>query len=82
LQKMFTVDMLSFVIFLTGILNVDATTAVKRMPVKMEHVVSPVTLERFVKFMEFVEELSEGWLRLVSYILMNIKNMAVMKTSA
>jgi len=45
--------------FLTGILNVDATTAEKDA-CKMEHVVSPVTLERFVKFMEFVESCPRG----------------------
>lgn len=45
--------------FLTGILNVDATTA-EEDACKMEHAVSPVTLERFVKFMEFVESCPRG----------------------
>ena len=45
--------------FLTGILNVDAATAEKDA-CKMEHAVSAVTLERFVKFMEFVESCPRG----------------------
>ncbi|MEA3486516.1 MAG: iron dependent repressor, metal binding and dimerization domain protein, partial [Thermodesulfobacteriota bacterium] len=45
--------------FLTGILNVDATTA-EEDACKMEHAVSPVTLERFVKFMEFVKSCPRG----------------------
>jgi DtxR family Mn-dependent transcriptional regulator len=40
--------------FLMGILNIDPKTA-EEDACKMEHVVSHVTLERFVKFMEFVE---------------------------
>ena len=51
--------------FLTGILNVDATTAEKDA-CKMEHVVSPVTLDRFVKFMKFIEACPRGgsdWLQ-------------------
>ncbi|MCD6153740.1 MAG: metal-dependent transcriptional regulator [Syntrophobacterales bacterium] len=45
--------------FLTGILNIDAKTA-EEDACRMEHVVSPVTLERFVKFMEFVETCPRG----------------------
>ena len=45
--------------FLTGILNIDPKTA-EEDACKMEHVVSPVTLERFVKFMEFVESCPRG----------------------
>ena len=45
--------------FLTGILNVDAKTA-EEDACKMEHVVSPLTLERFVKFMEFVKSCPRG----------------------
>ena len=45
--------------FLTGILNIDKKTA-EEDACKMEHVVSPVTLERFVKFMEFVETCPRG----------------------
>jgi len=51
--------------FLTGILNVDIKTA-EEDACKMEHAVSPVTLERFVKFMEFVEACPRGgsdWLQ-------------------
>jgi len=51
--------------FLTGILNVDATTA-EEDACKMEHAVSPVTLERFVMFMEFIESCPRGgsdWLQ-------------------
>ncbi|MDO9529183.1 MAG: metal-dependent transcriptional regulator [Syntrophales bacterium] len=40
--------------FLTDILNIDKETA-EEDACKMEHAVSPVTLERVVKFMEFVE---------------------------
>jgi DtxR family Mn-dependent transcriptional regulator len=40
--------------FLTGILNIDEKTA-DEDACKMEHTVSPVTLERFVKFMEFIQ---------------------------
>jgi len=45
--------------FLTGILNIDEKTA-EEDACKMEHTVSPVTLERFVKFMEFVENCPRG----------------------
>ena len=45
--------------FLTGILNVDAITA-EEDACKMEHVVSPVTLDRFIKFMEFVKTCPRG----------------------
>jgi len=45
--------------FLTTILNIDAKTA-EEDACKMEHAVSPVTLERFVKFMEFVETCPRG----------------------
>ncbi|MEA1936317.1 MAG: metal-dependent transcriptional regulator [Thermodesulfobacteriota bacterium] len=51
--------------FLMGILNIDAKTA-EEDACRMEHVVSHVTLERFVKFMEFVETCPRGgfdWLR-------------------
>jgi len=45
--------------FLMSILNIDAKTA-EEDACKMEHVVSPVTLERFVKFMEFVDTCPRG----------------------
>ena len=45
--------------FLTCILNIDPKTA-EEDACKMEHVVSSVTLERFVKFMEFVETCPRG----------------------
>ena len=45
--------------FLTGILNVDTITA-EEDACRMEHVVSPVTLEKFVKFMEFIESCPRG----------------------
>jgi Mn-dependent transcriptional regulator len=51
--------------FLTGILNIDSKTA-EEDACKMEHAVSPVTLEKFVKFMEFVKACPRGgtdWLR-------------------
>ncbi|MBN2538464.1 MAG: metal-dependent transcriptional regulator [Deltaproteobacteria bacterium] len=51
--------------FLTGILNIDPKTA-EEDACKMEHAVSPVTLEKFVKFMEFVEACPRGgsdWLQ-------------------
>ena len=51
--------------FLTGILNVDSKTA-DEDACKMEHAVSPVTLEKFVKFMEFIKACPRGgpdWLR-------------------
>lgn len=51
--------------FLTDILNIDKETAEKDA-CKMEHAVSPVTLERIVKFMEFVENCPRSgsdWLR-------------------
>ena len=51
--------------FLSDILNVDAKTA-DEDACKMEHAVSPVTLDRFVKFMEFVEDCPRGgsdWLQ-------------------
>ena len=51
--------------FLSGILNVDIKTA-EEDACKMEHAVSPVTLEKFVKFMEFVESCPRGgseWLQ-------------------
>ncbi len=51
--------------FLTDVLNIDRETA-EEDACKMEHAVSPVTLESFVKFMEFVENCPRGgsdWLQ-------------------
>jgi DtxR family Mn-dependent transcriptional regulator len=51
--------------FLIDILNIDKETA-EEDACKMEHAVSPVTLERVVKFMEFVENCPDGgseWLQ-------------------
>ena len=51
--------------FLMDILNIDAKTA-DEDACKMEHAISSETLERIVKFMEFVEECPRGgsdWLQ-------------------
>ena len=51
--------------FLTGILNIDEKTA-DEDACKMEHTVRPATLERFVKFMEFIQNCPRGgsdWLQ-------------------
>lgn len=51
--------------FLIDILNIDEETA-EEDACKMEHAVSPVTLKRVVKFMEFVENCPDGgseWLQ-------------------
>lgn len=51
--------------FLTDILNVDEKTA-EEDACRMEHAVSPVTLDRFVGFMEFIESCPRGgsdWLQ-------------------
>jgi DtxR family Mn-dependent transcriptional regulator len=51
--------------FLTNILNIDSKTADKDA-CRMEHAVSPVTLEKLVKFMEFVKACPRGgpdWLQ-------------------
>jgi DtxR family Mn-dependent transcriptional regulator len=45
--------------FLTDILNIDAATA-DEDACRMEHAVSPDTLERIVKFMEFIEACPRG----------------------
>lgn len=51
--------------FLTDILNIDAEIA-DEDACKMEHAVSPGTMERIVKFMEFIEACprgGSGWLK-------------------
>jgi DtxR family Mn-dependent transcriptional regulator len=45
--------------FLKGILKIDSKTA-EEDACKMEHAISPLTLERFVKFMEFIETCPRG----------------------
>ena len=55
--------------FLTDILNVDPETAAEDA-CKMEHAVSPVTLERLSKFMKFVSTCPTGepdWLKGFEY---------------
>jgi len=57
--------------FLTEILKVDPETAVKDA-CKMEHTVSPVTMERLRKFVEFVLHRPRGepeWLKNLNYYL-------------
>lgn len=57
--------------FLKGILNIDSKTA-EEDACKMEHAISPVTLERLVKFMEFIETCPRGgsdWPSMFEYYL-------------
>jgi len=57
--------------FLTEILNIDPEIATKDA-CKMEHITSPVTIERLTKFVEFVSKRPHGepeWLKNFNYYL-------------
>ena len=57
--------------FLIDILNIDPKTA-REDACRMEHFISPVSLQRLAKFVEFVEACPQGepsWLRNYSYYL-------------